>query len=48
MLTKEEAEKVCAWDGWHWILRAQLEMFFGLVDKVRPPCPAICDFEAKK
>jgi len=33
ILTKEEAAEVCGWDGWHWILRAQLEMFFGLKDK---------------
>jgi hypothetical protein len=30
MLTKKEAREVCAWDGWHWLLRAHLEMFFGL------------------
>ena len=30
IITKEEAEKICKWDGWHWILRVQLEMFFGL------------------
>ena len=33
MITKAEAEKVCAWEGWHWILRAHLEMFFGLKEK---------------
>ena len=33
-VTKREAKKICAWDGWHPILRAQLEMFFGLKDKV--------------
>ena len=37
MLTKKEAEEVCAWEGWHWILKAQLEMFFGLKDEVKPP-----------
>jgi len=30
MLTKKEKEEICAWDGWHWILRAQLEMYLGL------------------
>jgi hypothetical protein len=30
MVTKEEAEEICAWDGWHWLIRIQLEMFFGL------------------
>jgi len=33
LISKEEAEKICAWEGWHWILRAQLEMFFGLKEK---------------
>lgn len=28
--TMEEKKKICSWDGWHWIIRAQLEMFFGL------------------
>lgn len=32
--TKAEAEKICRWGGWHWIIRAQLEMFFGLKDVV--------------
>ncbi|CAK0779105.1 hypothetical protein CCP2SC5_880011 [Azospirillaceae bacterium] len=40
MLTPAEAREVCAWDGWHWILRAQLEMFFGLTDKVKPRAEA--------
>ena len=31
--TKEEAKEICAWEGWHWILRVQLEMFFGLKEK---------------
>ena len=31
---KAEAEKICRWGGWHWISRAQLEMFFGLKDVV--------------
>lgn len=30
LLTQEEAKEVCQWDGWHWIIRAQLEMFFDL------------------
>ena len=33
MITKAEAEEICRWKGWHWILRAQLEMFFGLKEK---------------
>lgn len=37
--SREEAEQICAWDGWHWILRAQLEMFFGLKERVVPPEP---------
>ena len=36
MLTKDEAEEVCAWDGWHPVLRAQLEVFFGLKKKAMP------------
>jgi len=27
---KPYAIEICKWDGWHWILKAQLEMFFGL------------------
>ena len=34
LITKEEAQKICAWDGWHWIIRVQLEMFFGLKERV--------------
>ena len=34
MITKAEAEKICKWNGWHPLLRAHLEMFFGLKDKV--------------
>jgi hypothetical protein len=30
MVSAKEAKKICAWVGWHWILRAQLEMFFGI------------------
>ena len=33
MLTRKEKEKICAWNGWHWILRAQLEMYLGLKKK---------------
>jgi hypothetical protein len=33
MLSREEAEEVCAWNGWHWILKIQLEMFFGLKEE---------------
>ena len=36
-LTKKDAKKICAWNGWHWILKAQLEMFFGLRNEVSPP-----------
>jgi hypothetical protein len=28
--TKEQAKKICAWNGWHWIVKIQLEMFFEL------------------
>jgi len=28
--TKEEQNEICQWEGWHWILRAHLEMFYGL------------------
>ena len=30
MITPAEAQKICKWNGWHWIVRAQLEMFLGL------------------
>ena len=33
LVTKSEAMEICSWDGWHWILRAHLEMFFGLKDE---------------
>ena len=33
LITTKEAKKICKWEGWHWIIRAQLEMFFGLKDK---------------
>jgi hypothetical protein len=32
--TREEAADICAWEGWHPILKAQLEMFFGLKKRV--------------
>jgi len=34
--TKEEAEKICAWDGWYWLTRVHLEMFFGLRSVMAP------------
>jgi len=30
LVSDEEAEKICAWDGWHPHHRWHLEMFFGL------------------
>ena len=36
-ISKAEAKKICAWNGWHWLIRAHLEMFFGLKDSVVPP-----------
>ena len=30
MITPAEAQKICKWNGWHWIVRAQLEMFLCL------------------
>ena len=35
--TQDEAEEICNWNGWHWIIAAQLRMFFGLVESVTPP-----------
>jgi hypothetical protein len=32
-IDKKEAERICKWNGWHWLIRAQLEMFFGLKEK---------------
>jgi hypothetical protein len=29
-----EAVEICEWDGWHPLLKAQLEMFFGLKQEV--------------
>lgn len=31
---KPEAKEICAWEGWHPIVRAQLEMFLGLRESV--------------
>jgi len=33
MLTKKEKQEICAWDGWHWILKSQLEMYLGLKEE---------------
>jgi len=33
MVSEKEAIEICKWEGWHWIIRVQLEMFFGLKDK---------------
>lgn len=35
--TLEEKKEICAWDGWHWLLRGQLECFLGLRDSFCPP-----------
>lgn len=35
--TDDEKKEICAWDGWHWILKGQLECFFGLREKFEPP-----------
>ena len=32
--TQQEKQEICAWEGWHPILKAQLEMFFGLKTEV--------------
>ena len=37
LLTQKEARKVCAWGGWNWILRGQLECFFGFEESFKPP-----------
>ena len=34
LITKDQAKEIAAWDGWHPILRAQLEMFLGLRESV--------------
>jgi hypothetical protein len=33
MPTPDEANEICAWEGWHPILKCQLEMFFGLKEQ---------------
>ena len=33
-LTKSEANKILKWNGWHPIIKVQLKMFWGLVDRV--------------
>ena len=33
LISKEEAKQICQWDGFHWILKRQLEMFLGLKTK---------------
>jgi len=35
--TADEAKQICSWDGWHWIIRGQLECFFGLKKSFKPP-----------
>lgn len=35
--TREEAEEICAWEGWHPVLRWHLEMFFGLKEQHLSP-----------
>ena len=37
LLTQKEARKVCAWGGWNWIFRGQLECFFGFEESFQPP-----------
>lgn len=35
--TKKEQIEICSWEGWHWILRGQLECFFGIRKSFSPP-----------
>ena len=35
--TQKEKEEIVAWDGWHWILRGQLECFLELKTSFQPP-----------
>ena len=35
LMSAAEAREVCKWEGWHPILRAQLEMFLGLKKQVK-------------
>ena len=37
LVSEKKANEICAWDGWHPLLRAQLEMFFRLKDRVELP-----------
>lgn len=30
LISKEEAAEICAWEGWHPVLKWHLEMFFEL------------------
>ena len=30
----DDAEEICAWNGWHPIIKAQLLMFFGIEKKL--------------
>ena len=34
---KEEIIEICTWEGWHWIIRGQLECFFGLKESFMSP-----------
>ena len=34
---QEDADEICAWEGWHWLLRGQLECLFGLRESFEPP-----------
>lgn len=34
LVSPEQAKEICAWEGWHPLLRAHLEMFFGLKKRV--------------
>ena len=35
--TEIEKKEICSWDGWHWMLRGQLECFFNLKKRFSPP-----------
>lgn len=37
MISPDEAKEIVKWDGWHWLLRGQLECFFGLKELFPPP-----------
>ena len=36
LTTEKESAEICSWEGWHWILRGQLECFFELKDRFEP------------